>query len=273
MSEPPSKKARIDAEAINNTEPVVDEDHEENNEFGLNSSDLEDLLADSDTDGENVQGNDSDDINDPEIKEYVEKYPKLRKQEDLKTCVEFIKLLETAKIDPFSSYDLDINTIISDPNYIIKSCNNLDEIVRRDLWDEYCKNVYVKEESDESAFPEVQFVKFIKQFANDNKFPKFYTDFNRIALRKEKSKGESVYSDLCKVVSKEKRQEIFNIAKEFTQIDDPEKVDYCLKKLSKLKQEGDILDFIKENKIVDGYIIYLLSEDQLKDLLDRMYTE
>ncbi|TID13605.1 hypothetical protein CANINC_004867 [Pichia inconspicua] len=268
MSEPPNKKIKLDKEETKQNEVDDEQVVDEVDDFGLNSSDLEDLLAESDDDSDNDADN-AKDIDDPEIKEYVEKYPKLTKQEDLKTCVEFIRLLENAKIDQYSCYDLDVGLILTDPNYIIKSCNNLDETVQRELWDEYCKNATSVEDVDS---PEIQFVKFLKDFVNDNKIPKFYTDFNRITLRKEKGKCDSVYSDLCKVLSREKRQEIFNVVKEFLQIERSKRAEFCLNLLNGFDDVrfDDILKSIGDGKIVSCYVFFLLDEEELRLVVEKM---
>lgn len=275
MSEPPSKKIKLVVDIEASKEGHLDTELEDDdNGFGLNSSDLEDLLDDADYETE-TKNSTSRDLTDPLIKAYIERYPKILKQEDIETCIKFIQLLETAKIDSFSCYDLEIENIVGDPNYIINSCNTLDELTRRNLWDEYCKHS-VGDVNTNLIFdtPELEFVKFIKDFAKNNKIPKFYTDFNRVATRIEKQSAIPVYSDLCKVVDKSTRLEIFNHVKELVKLSGPSKIDYCLKIVRRLQVEvktwAELSDIVKNKKVFDGYVIFMLEDDERKNLVENL---
>lgn len=269
MSEPVTKKSKPNPEDVQ-----LHADEEDENEFGLNSSDLEDLLDDSDTNAERDDDETTCLSDDTVVVEYTKKYPKVGKFDNVKICIEFIKLLEDLKIDSFSCYDLEIEKVINDPNYIIRSCDTLEDLVRRDLWDVYCRNVNVEsgdEDNDDvvtADTEELKFVEYLKRYSRDTKMPKFYTDFNRLALRLGKKDGDTIYSGLCKTLDKSVRQELFTLTREFDSLSENDKIAFCVKKIQGLKL-GDVdykelVRTIKQDKLVTGYVIFLLDEEGKK---------
>lgn len=216
---------------------------QENEEFVLGMSDLEDLVSDASDEDKDDNENENNGFlvtdNDFELHEYLEKYNKLskilkiNKIEDvnqINSAINFLKLLRNSKIDPFSSYDLEIDEIIQKPEYIEFKCQNLTTKLQRELWDEYCR-INNSEIEDISSVDkceidiinffkinepkEIQFIRYLKNFSSNSKLPKFYTDFNRQSLRKSKNESNNEYMELCKMIPLNSRQSLYNQFKEF----------------------------------------------------------
>lgn len=226
------------------------ESDEENEEFVLGMSDLEDLVSDASNEDRNDNDNGIELENDffskskinSEFQEYLQKYDKLSKiiklnkiedENQINSTISFLKILKDSNVDPFSSYDLEIDGIIQKPEYIEFKCQNLTTKLQRDLWDEYCRITNSEFEDIKSSSidnddtiiielfktkepSEIQFIKYLKNYWSNSKLPKFYTDFNRQCLRKSKNDSNDEYIELCKRIPLNSRQSLFNKFKEFS---------------------------------------------------------
>lgn len=258
----------------------------ENDDLSEHSNEEECCLALSDLDDleDFDDGETHIDASDPLVAEYLTKYPKITKlinnasDSSQLLAVNFIRLLEKHQVDPFASYDLDVEEIVEDEEYIINQCNNLDDSQRRDLWDEYCR---VQGEAEitnkvsnfiEYDTPELQFVSFLKSL-NEFKFPKFYTDFNRQIKRKSKVDNDQRYDHLCGCTSQNVRQQIYNKWVQFYKLPVAEKSKALAGELGKYKNKtfDQVLELIKTKKL-DLWEIYFLPEDEINELKGTVFS-
>lgn len=273
-----------------------DED-EDDNEFALGISDIEDLIDNSDSEIHPVTktGEDKDEIFeaklDPEIRRYVSKYPALSKlNQDLTLCIKFVMLLESLKIDIYSAYDLEIDDVAKNPQYIISESNKLDDSTRREIWDEYCRvlaitttssagtTVINKDESPTNSTatdtfsklidtPELEFIAYIK--SRSFKFPKFYTDFNRQCLKQSKLEKDSTYPKLCKLVLLPIRQSIYSRWLNFLKTDTTKRIDIIYSSVNKnmgSRAFDEFLDYIKLKKQTDLLDLFFLTSEEFEDV-------
>jgi hypothetical protein len=280
-----SKNGRNDDSIENNSNDenndIGNSSNDENDEFALNYSDLEDLLGDDDDEQEKTLSSGKlltkTDISDPILSEYADKYPILLRYIDpeLSICVKFIQLLESLKIDIYSSYDLEIDNIVQNPDFIISNSNKLDDEIRRDLWDEYCRVEGLNNENNDDLngnivnmdTPELKYIEFLK-IHKDEKLPKFHTDFNRLWTKKSKKENDSTYLDLCTDLPMSVRVNIYGKWFKWLKLSDNERIKFYQDVCKKLKLDGmkvgDVLNLIKSRKLLNYYDCFFFNSEDLK---------
>lgn len=255
-----------------------DDDDDDGNEFALNLSDLDDLMGDSNHEDVHTNPIDRTKMWDPLISEYITKYSGLIKfpETELLNCIKFLKLLELLKIDVYSSYDLEIEDIIKNPQYIINNSNHLDDSTRRDLWDEYCRingAIHVSDNSrsentisPEMDTPELKYIQFLKSNRNEIKFPKFHTDFNRQMNKRSKTEGNQIYPDLCIEVPHAVRVGIYGKWVKWLKLSGDERIklfDSARRKLTSSDMSNiDLLNLIKDKKFSEYYDCFFVDFDK-----------
>lgn len=278
-----------------------DDDDDDENEFALGLSDFEALVDEDDHESEpeievSKKCFSPDESSDPEILGYFQQYNNLTKIIEtelarnnvegvsVSAAIGFLKLLEELRIDAFSSYDLEIDDIIENPNYVIRGCHRLSSRMRRSLWDEYCRvqgTISPNAKSDSSGggklfeadTPEVQFALCLKTY-QIAKLPKFYTDYNRQRLRKAKDDKNDAYPKLCKQLSLAVRQSLYNKWFESTKLSQEECENKVLKGLKKVQKPGmrlqELLDVIKEKKLIESFDCFFMDGVELGKLESKL---
>ena len=225
------KEVVIEEQEQEQEEVNVSDDNDDDNysDLGLNSSDLEDLENDIET----------DDI------------PTIKQSE---ICKNFIKLLQNQQINIYSSYDLEITQLCKLPEYITNQCNTLTDETRRILFDEYCRtNV----DNETVISPIISFIDFLKKF--DGKLPSFYTDFNR------KMRKDEVYVGIIAEISLNFRQNLYKKYIEFMKLKEDERIN-IVKKLPFDVTTSDELIKWSLNKVDQYPQPLFLTDDQLSSI-------
>ena len=274
-----------------------DSDGDEN-EFALGLSDLDDLVSEEENDIKTLQVDSSDpsallsEIDDPQTFEYLERYSNLvsiveierargnKEDVPVKAAVGFVQTLEELRVDAYSSYDLEINDIIENPNYVVRGCHNLSSRARRSLWDEYCRvhgslefgeQEILSEKIDifKADTPESQFAVSLKTY-KAAKIPKFYTDYNRQRMRKAKDDSNDTYPELCKQVPLNVRQTLYNKWVEFAKLSEDVRESKVLKGLEKVQKPGmalrEAIEVVKQKKILDSFDCFFMDSSSLVKL-------
>ncbi|KAG0681212.1 hypothetical protein C6P42_004296 [Pichia californica] len=291
-----------DKEFVDEIEDDNEDDNEEENQFALDLSDLDDLISESEDEKDKL--NQISDVNekiissdDPLLSEYLNKYTKLSNIISLEefsssipmgSVIGFLKLLEDSNIDAYSSYDLEIDDLVGKPEYTLLKCQLITPKIQRELWDEYCRIRGIigdneitenKEKNSKKEFfknddtLEIQFAVFLKTNGLE-KLPKFYTDFNRQILRKAKIEHDDEYPELCKQIPLNVRQLLYNKWRDFSKLetdDDREKIIFdSLKKVSGSDNMSEIINTIKQKKLVDSFDCFFFDNEQLQQLETRL---
>jgi hypothetical protein len=268
------------------------EDDEDDENYGLDLSDIEDLLDENTEDvtlSVEVRDDTLGDI-DQSMEPYIFKYPLIptivkNSKTTLSQAIAFIQFLESSKVDVYSSYHLEIEDLASRPEFVMHACNMIDDRIRNSLWDEYCRVIGNEIETYSSAKKQrndeltidmtrsdgLKFISFLKSYSeNGNKLSKFYTDFNRAATKHSKSNGDTLYTELCKSVPMSVRQSLYNKFTKFTKIDSTQRINVVIKLLSDQGCTGTIKEVvdsvISEGRIVDFAELFFLDGEEFQRL-------
>ncbi|GAV28414.1 hypothetical protein PMKS-001885 [Pichia membranifaciens] len=297
-----AEKEEVAEENERDSDENVNDDDDDENEFALGLSDLEGLVSEGDDDFKELEVSASDpsalvsETDDLQTLKYFQRYNNLvniieteRARENkggvpVSAAVGFVQTLEELQVDAFSSYDLEINDIIENPNYVVRGCHNLSSRARRFLWDEYCR-VHGSTESEEGAIlsddieivkadtPESQFAVSLKSY-EVAKVPKFYTDYNRQRMRKAKGCVDDTYPELCKQVPLTVRQTLYNKWVEFTKLSKDDRESKVLKGLEKVQKPGmplrEAIEVVKQRKILDSFDCFFMGNLSLRKLKPKM---
>lgn len=296
------EKEEVAEEIERDVDDNGNDDDDDENDFALGLSDLEGLVSEEDDDFKEPEVSASDpsalasETDDPQTLKYFQRYSNLvniieterargnKGDVPVSAAVGFVQTMEELQVDAFSSYDLEINNIIENPNYVVRGCHNLGSRARRFLWDEYCR-VHGSTESEEGAIlsddidilksdtPESQFAVSLKSY-EIAKMPKFYTDYNRQRMRKAKEYVNDTYPELCKQVPLTVRQALYSKWVEFAELSEDARQSKVLKGLEKVQKPGmalrEAIEVVKQRKIIDSFDCFFMDGLSLRKLELKM---